>query len=54
MGGRKRPPAYWELAMRIISTVWAGVVLVSGLVLAKLHAEEMPDLKDPKDDCCRS
>ena len=28
--------------------VWASVVLVSGLALAKLHAEEMPDLKDPK------
>jgi mono/diheme cytochrome c family protein len=28
--------------------VWAGVVLVSGLVLAKPQAEEMPDLKDPK------
>ena len=28
--------------------VWASVVLVTGLALAKLHAEGMPDLKDPK------
>ncbi|MBR1147195.1 cytochrome c [Bradyrhizobium sp. AUGA SZCCT0431] len=28
--------------------VWAGVVLVSGLALAKLQAEEMPDLTNPK------
>jgi mono/diheme cytochrome c family protein len=28
--------------------VWASVVLVSGWALAKLQAQEMPDLKDPK------
>ena len=28
--------------------VWASMVLFSGLALAKLHAQEMPDLKDPK------
>ena len=28
--------------------VWASMVLVSGLALAKLQAQEMPDLKDPK------
>ena len=33
--------------MRFLA-VWASVILVSGLGLAKPHAEEMPDLKDPK------
>ena len=33
--------------MRFIAA-WASVILVFGLALAKPHAEEMPDLKDPK------
>jgi len=33
--------------MRFLA-IWASVVLVTGLALAKLHAEEMPNLKDPK------
>ena len=33
--------------MRFLA-VWTGVVLVTGLALAKLHAEEIPNLKDPK------
>ena len=33
--------------MRFLA-VWTSVVLVTGLALAKLHAEEIPNLKDPK------
>jgi mono/diheme cytochrome c family protein len=33
--------------MRFIAA-WASVVLMFGLTLAKAHAEEMPDLRDPK------
>jgi mono/diheme cytochrome c family protein len=28
--------------------VWASAVLASGLAIAKLHAQQMPDLTDPK------
>ena len=33
--------------MRFLA-VWTSVVLVTGWALAKLHAEEIPNLKDPK------